>query len=171
MTLSMYFFLSYLSLMKISADWSVSGRWKHSGKKASYRRLALAFPISWTHWWYQNKAKHHLKSGIQYISDSHDFSLGVWLLEFVVYMPGFVTSCVGNLSFWFVFPVLFCSPFLVCLVSLHTTVIVRRALICFTWRLHLLNSLRVCIFPCVSSLHLCSLTALILASVWFLLSF
>ncbi len=35
MTLSMYFFLSYLSLMKISADWSVSGRWKHSGKKAS----------------------------------------------------------------------------------------------------------------------------------------
>lgn len=34
-TLSMYFFLSYLSLIKTSADWSVSGRWKHSGKKAS----------------------------------------------------------------------------------------------------------------------------------------
>lgn len=50
MTLSMYFFLSYLSLMKISADWSLSGRWKHLGKKASYRRLALAFPISWTLW-------------------------------------------------------------------------------------------------------------------------
>lgn len=45
-TLSMYFFFSYLSLMKISAAWSVSGRWKHSGKKASQSRLALAFPIS-----------------------------------------------------------------------------------------------------------------------------
>lgn len=45
------------------------------------------------------------------------------LLKLVADIPVFITSCIRDWSFWFVFVPLFCDPFLVWLVSPHTSVL------------------------------------------------
>lgn len=48
------------TFIRAKGYWSVSGRWKHSGKKASYSRRALVFPISWTDWAHTKHMHKHI---------------------------------------------------------------------------------------------------------------